>query len=366
MRRFRDRQSMTVFQGRELPRLLGMIGALLVLAMLIYRARDANAWRFLTGEQQQLAEVDADADALPPAAADAEQAVPAEENPADAEATPALDEDPEERSGIEDEFQAVTDRSPIVREEMFAYRRLLRWTEESKLPDMLRRAKRVRYGDLIVDPAAHRGELIKVRLHVIQLLKVQAPDNLLNIDTYYQAVGWNDDSQAWFYFCIFVDLPQGMPIGNRIEQLGTFVGYLLKTTNYKDGQGKPSEAPVLIGRMQWNPLPPSKAREVEWSTTWIVFAVAAGWFLLRFIMRLPMLRGRFGKKRTSLIGSLAGNQSSAEPVETVENWLDRVESTSDSEAINPPAQHESNGSSPNHFIDHPPDPRLDRPEDRGG
>ena len=51
-----------------------------------------------------------------------------------AEATPPLDEDSEERAAIADEFQAITDRAPLAKEDMFAYWRLLRWTESAKLP----------------------------------------------------------------------------------------------------------------------------------------------------------------------------------------------------------------------------------------
>ena len=150
---------------------------------------------------------------------------------------------PEERAAIADEFQAITDRRPIAKEDMFAYWRLLRWTESAKLPALLRRARTdVRYGDLILDPAGHRGELMKVRLHVVQVLKHRATaDNPLGIETYYQAVGWNDSSQAWFYFCIFTDLPPGMPLGDRITQEGTFVGYFLKTITVpgRSGKGEP-------------------------------------------------------------------------------------------------------------------------------
>ena len=56
MRRFRDRQPTGLFRGNELARLMSMIVMLGVLAMMVRRARDADTWRFLTGEpvsQQQ-------------------------------------------------------------------------------------------------------------------------------------------------------------------------------------------------------------------------------------------------------------------------------------------------------------------------
>ena len=96
----------------------------------------------------------------------------------------------------------------------------------------------------------------------MQLLKFEAAaDNPLGIETYYQAVGWNDSSQAWFYFCIFTDLPPGMPMGDRITQEGTFVGYFLKTTTYQDGLGKGSQCRCSSGGWSGIPVPrPSHAR----------------------------------------------------------------------------------------------------------
>ena len=93
---------------------------------------------------------------------------------APAEATPPLDEDLDERAALAVEFQAITDRAPLAKEDMFAYWRLLRWTESARLPALLKRARTdVRYGDLILDPAAYRGDLIKVRLHVVAIAEVR-------------------------------------------------------------------------------------------------------------------------------------------------------------------------------------------------
>ncbi len=204
-----------------------------------------------------------------------------------AEPEPPLDEYPEERTALKEEFQVISDQAPLTKEEMFAYWRLFRWADATKLSDMLKRAHTVRYGDLILEPAEHRGELIKIKLHVLQNLEKHAPsDNPAGVGTYYQAVGWNDSSQAWFYFCVYVDLPPGMPVGDRIEQLGTFVGYFLKTLTYQDGQGKTVQAPVLIGRMIWHPVALSKPQTDGWDTAWLVAGVAPGLAVFRFVLRL--------------------------------------------------------------------------------
>ncbi|HEX4143029.1 MAG TPA: hypothetical protein VHY91_05725 [Pirellulales bacterium] len=381
MRRFRDRQSSKLFRGGEMAKMMAMIGMLLVVGMMILRARDADTWRFLasdpapapqaqgeepaeaisTGAEAAAAGADSSAaDEAQGPAADGDRS-PDDSPPVDA--TPPLDEDAEERAALTEEFQAITDRSPLAKEDMFAYWRLLRWTESVRLPAMLKRARTdVRYGDLILDPTAYRGDLLKVRLHVAQVLKFQAAaDNPLGIETYYQAVGWNDASQAWFYFCIFTDLPPGMPLGDRVTQEGTFVGYFLKTTTYQDGQGKRIQAPVLIGRMVWHPSLPVKPREQEGPLTWVLGGVLIVGFLVRMVWRM-----RLGKKREPLAGVLRGRPSSEEPVESVEDWLDRAESPAAGEAINGAAEHESNGNPNGHSAGFPRDPRLDQSEEPGG
>jgi len=387
MRRFRDRQSNRLFRGGELSRVVTMITMLAVLAMIIRKAGDSDTWRFLASDPALAAETPADeatearpdsangtadhsdsenqpaSSAESPPVGKSDAAAPAD-NAADdsADGTP-LDEDSEERGAIADEFQAITDRSPLAKEDMFAYWRLLRWTESSKLSALLKRGRtNIRYGDLILDPAAYRGELLKIRLHVVQLLKIPAAaDNPLGIETYYQALGWNDSSQTWFYFCIFTDLPPGMPWGDRITQEGTFVGYFLKTISYLDGQGKGSQAPVLIGRMVWHPSPQTKAREENGLMPWLIGGLMAAGFLVRLIWSL-----RPRKKREPLVGLLRGRASSDEPTESVEEWLDRVDSSGADEAINEPGARESNGTPQGHAAGFPRDPRLDQSEEPGG
>ncbi len=371
MRRFRDRQSNRLFRGGELARMLTMVSFLLVLVMVFLKARDPDTWRFLandpapvstgeTDEPRRDEGSDTTAESHKPAG-DVNETAPAEGAATDA--MPPLDEDPEERAAIADEFEVITDRAPIVKEDMFAYWRLLRWTEDSPLPAMLKRARSdVRYGDLILDPAAHRGQLMKVRLHVVQLLKLKAaPDNPLGLETYYQAVGWNDSSQAWFYFCIFTDLPRGMPLGDRITTEGTFVGYFLKTTTYQDGLGKGSQAPVLIGRMIWHPSPQAPKHEEESLLPWLIGGLLLAGFGVRLVWRL-----RTGKKRTSITGLLRGKSGSEEPSVNIEEWLDRVESPAADGAINDAGNHDSNGDAHNHATGFPRDPRLDRSEEQEG
>ncbi|HTU27694.1 MAG TPA: hypothetical protein VMF30_19945, partial [Pirellulales bacterium] len=55
MRRFRNRQTTGLFRGGELPKLMTMVGMLVVLAMIIRKARDEDTWRFFTGEPAPLA-----------------------------------------------------------------------------------------------------------------------------------------------------------------------------------------------------------------------------------------------------------------------------------------------------------------------
>src|SRR5262245_8237098 len=108
-----------------------MIGMLVVLGMLIARARDPNLWRWLADEPAAPEPV-----ALGPAAT-APPPVPA---PAPAVASPS-DDDPAERLAAEKEFATVSDRDELGAEEMPAYWRLLNWSRARPFAELAARGR---------------------------------------------------------------------------------------------------------------------------------------------------------------------------------------------------------------------------------
>jgi hypothetical protein len=255
-----------------------------------------------------------------------------------------LDEDPAELEKFEYESKGLTDSAPLAKEEMLSYWRLMRWEQSQSPEEMLKRARgNVYYGDLLERPQDFRGALIKVKLHVVQVRQHEdLPDNPLGIKANYQAVGWNDASQAHFYFCIFTDLPKGMHVGSRVYDEGTFVGYFLKTLVYEDGKGSRIKAPILIGQMLFHPAVTVPRNETEWMWPWIaggvclvLYAARWGWKFAFGRQPEPAIRGILSRRDVA--------DEEAEGID-IEEWLEQAEAPAAENEINSAVQHDLNGS----------------------
>src|SRR5207237_317610 len=115
MRRVRERRPRMLFRGAELPRLLTLCIMLGVLTLLIGRASDPGTWRWLAP----------DASGETASAVTAEASIVAD----DPTASGPTDLDPQELDAAHEEFQAITDRAPLSKEEMPAYWRLMAWQQ---------------------------------------------------------------------------------------------------------------------------------------------------------------------------------------------------------------------------------------------
>ncbi len=275
-----------------------------------------------------------------------------------------LDEDEVERRAFDHECEAISDRTALGQEEMFAYYRLLRWAQSQTPEQMLSRARGgVRYGDLLEHPEEYRGELLREKLHIARVRREDAKPGIpFDFQHYYEALGWNDSTQTWFYFCIFVDLPEGMPVGDRVYEEGTFVGYFLKTFVYLDGQGKKTKAPILIGRMIYHPPPIVSRNADEWLWGCAVGGVLFVLFLARWGWRL---RGkRTGAPEIKGLLRRDGMPETEGEVLRIEDWLEQAESQPAETEIKSAANHDLNGSSDGGGMSLHRDHGLDWTEDR--
>jgi hypothetical protein len=347
-RRVADYPQGHMFRGREFARLMTMLGMLLVLGMLIHRASDESVWNFFgPGQAPEKQDAAAVATAAPSAATtsgtaaampDAKQQVPKEAKPqatkavdekqiAGAEkpstqppappklvATGPTDEDSEEAGEMDNERQALTDNTTYIqKEEMFAYTRAVRWVANQPLELLRKRAKKdVIYDQFIADPEEMRFQLVQLDLNVrlVRKCDILGP----NGEELSELWGYTDESGDHLYDAVVLDRPKDIPLGKVFEKAKVF-GYFFKLQGYEPGGAKPNArpliAPLIIGRVFWQPAVVPKVETTDWTGGLIALAVVVGvgvvWY---FIM---------GRKSTTLIP--ASTVSSNPDAPTLDEWL---------------------------------------------
>ena len=269
-------------------------------------------------------------------------------------APPALagptDEDPEEQQAIEEEFQAITDRTLSIQpEEMFAYRRVLQWVASQPASVMRKRARTdLAFNDFMLSPDKYRGALVEIVLNarMVRACDMRAADG----SELYEVWGFSNDSGSWLYDTIVLNLPEGMPVGARIMEQVRFVGYFFKLQGYHEAGAKPNApplaAPMLIGRMIW--IKPNEPAKTTFNASWGLIILAG--FIVLLLLQLGWLVFR-PKRRKSTIQPL----SRPKPGDmTMDQWLESAESgkapleaepESDAEPPSPPeaTQRDGNG-----------------------
>ena len=342
MRRYERQPRRRTFPGGELPRLMSMIVMLLVLFLLINRARDPNVWRWLASN--------AGGDENPPAADDSPLPRAGEQRPSSDSplpqagegtkgtsiappkplvATGPTDQDGDEAEYMKEAFQAVTDLTLENSDvEMPAYERLVQWSLNQPFELMNRRAQRnVLYTQLVNGPDEFRGKLIRLNLLVRRAVKWDLkvyedagqpkkgakPSKIIPL---YEVWASTPDSGDHLYDILLVDLPKGMPTGDSIEVRVEFVGYFFKVQKYYDGLHRVNRSPVLIGRANWQvPAAPGFQR----ADRYITWAFSAAMVLIIGLSLAFMLLGR--RRRRSRI-AVSGSGPAAR---SVEEWFDRAE-----------------------------------------
>ncbi len=211
---------------------------------------------------------------------------------------------------------AVTDKTPLGKEEMPAYWRLMAWEEHQSLAALRERAaKNVTFRELWQQPDRWRGKLVELTLHLGRTKEVdELADNELGMKSVHEVWGWNSESQPYWFWLVCPDLPPGMPEGT-IQEEATFVGYFLKLLPYEDHQGKTLTTPLLVGRLVWHPMPASPATpRDEW--TWVAYP--AGAIVAVMLLSRAWTSLGFGRRK-------AARHDALEPrvdEHAVESWLE--------------------------------------------
>jgi hypothetical protein len=110
--------------------------------------------------------------------------------------------------------------------------------------------KEVSYPQMFEQPAEYRGEVVHYEGQMLRLRVLDAPDKVREkgLEKMYEA--WICDGKTYgaHPLCaIFLDLPAGMQIGDKVNYWVTFDGYFFKKYRYQGGNGW-YDAPLLVGR----------------------------------------------------------------------------------------------------------------------
>lgn len=297
-------------------------------------------------------------DDAPPPAAEKEQPQPAPDKVASKipAATGPTDEDEDEQAGAEEDFDFVVDNLYHgTGEEHNAYQRLLRWVINQPFERLQARAKSANppMAEFLAAPKDARGKIFEFEVHAQRLLKFDDKfvfhdeDNPQEPVTYYELWGVTEESRGHLYDFIVFDPPEGMPVGNVINEQVRFVGYFFKDMAYLPAKAPPGGAgelaPVFIGRIAWRR--PGPAQALHGDDLPLLFGIigglavlGAGWLgLMYFLTR----RGA---------AKLAPTASVAIPrAVTIDEWLDNSEEQeADKHAAG--ADHGDNGEpDPDHY-----------------
>lgn len=272
--------------GHTLPstRILSLLMALVVLAMIYQRAKEPRFWRWLTNES--LAEPD-DRPATPTPSADDARPKNNVANVREIIVPGPNESDPDELAKLRSNLKAVQDRQPLQPFEMSAYWRLLGWSRTRPFAELEKGALRdVPYSHLWEEPDLYRGQPMRLKLHVRRVLTYDTTENPLGLKKVFEVYGFTDNSLSFPFIVILPEKPDGLPIGTDVDGDIVFVGYFLKWMGYRAYDSK-RNAPLLVGRARPVVHSAGVAQGGGWELAFLtlvggVFALGLlGWFSFR-------------------------------------------------------------------------------------
>jgi hypothetical protein len=351
---WKDRRKQ-LYRGVPTPRVFTMALMLVVMGLIIVRARDPATWRWLSrdlDDEVQTVVGSEVADGKSPSKQPAPSAAPAPPIASDPGAKPkdssqtapelnptgSTDLDPLESDDMKSNISFVKDGTlEMSKEEMPAYFRILGWVDHQPTELLRKRAHRdVKYADFRRTPDTMRLQIVELKLNVRQIVRCfgppkngkDAPITTPDGKQLYELCGFTQESGSNMYYGIVSDLPEGMPIGTLVNENVKLVGYFFKLQGYYSKQqqleqeqtGKKQtmlKAPVIIGRAVWIIAPV----EAEEKTPIWVLATIVGVAVVVIIGWVLMATRR---SRPALPPVMSATVDSEGP--GVDNWLDQAQS----------------------------------------
>ena len=222
-------------------RLMAMVGALVLIGATIYNLRDRAR-----GEKAPGTVVGAPARKAAP-----QKNAQTQSDWKETIVPGPADDDPVEMEQARKLFEGVFDAHDMVESDMPAYWKLMKWARSRSFSELEQRANRnVPFAKLFREPEKHRGELIRLRLHVRRIYDWDAPKNSAGVKTVYDISGVTDESISNVYTVICSELPPEIPVETNAYSEAVFVGYFLKLLAYTGADNNQRGAPLLIGRIK--------------------------------------------------------------------------------------------------------------------
>jgi hypothetical protein len=196
------------------------------------------------------------------------------------------------------EFESVKDQAPFSFRDNAAYSLLLARARGKTPAELAAVARR----DLVLahlwqTPERYRGVPIHLLGTALRVLRYQS--DLSKTGWLHEAWIVTPETTRLPYVCVFEEAPEGLPIGHDISERVVFNGYFLKIMKYQAADVTRG-APVLVGRIGWEPRAPATAKGGN-STLWWTFVVIGALFFIslsRWIYQLGRLLTRPGTTLT--------------------------------------------------------------------
>jgi hypothetical protein len=184
------------------------------------------------------------------------------------------------------EFESVTDRTPVEFRDNAAYALLLKRARGHSPTELAAVSRRdVLLPHLWENPQLYRGVPIHLLGTALRILRY--PSKLSETGWIYEASIITSDAPRNPFVCVFEDAPNELPIGPNVSERVVFNGYFLKIWKYHAGDVTRG-APLLVGRIGWEPREPSTADGNNSTLRWSLIAIGAmfAFSLARWIYQL--------------------------------------------------------------------------------
>lgn len=226
------------------------------------------------------------------------------------------------------EFESVTDRTPVEFRDNAAYAMLFKRARGHSPAELAAVSRRdVLLPHLWQNPKLYRGVPIHVLGTALRILRY--PSKLSETGWIYEASIITPDAPLVPFVCVFEDAPKGLPIGPDVSERVVFNGYFLKIWRYQ-ARDVARGAPLLVGRIGWEPRETSTADGNNATLRWSLIAIGA-MFLFSLARWMYQLVRVFTAPPTSPLKATASPTEEIDPQE-LDAWVHSMGPDDDSTA----------------------------------